>query len=204
MSRGKRKSLALDPLKPFPNPKWEAFCHAMARGEKQGDSARLAGFKGVGADSRGVELMRRPVIKRRIDFLKSTTSKIAIERVSLSKSEVLQGLRKIANIAVGNEQVPSKDGDMMVYAIDLSAGNGAYIALGKELGMFVERKILGIQDIRTASADDLYKILGEIDSAIEARQLTDGGNPQPIRSQSAGDPTTIPSGPTSNDQEDGS
>ena len=171
----------------------------MSRGEKQGDSARIAGFKGVGADSRGYELMRRPVVQQRIDFLKSTTSKIAIQRVSLSKSEVLQGLRKVLNIAVGNEQVPSKEGDAMVYAIDLSAANRAIELTGKELGMFVERKILGVQDLRNASADDLYKILAEIDSAIEARQLTEGDDPQAISSPSAGDPTTTHSGSTPND-----
>ena len=37
--------------------------------------------------------------------------------------------------------------------------------------MFVERKILGIQDIRSASADDLFNILSEIDSAIVTRQI---------------------------------
>ena len=152
-----RKIKILDPLKPFPNAKWEAFCHAYARGETQGQSAILAGFASTGAAARGCELAKRPYVQQRIAFLKSQHSKLAIERVSLSKSWVLQELRE--NILLAKQ------------AEDCSAINRAIELIGKELGMFVERKILGIQDIRSASADDLFNILSEIDSAIVTRQI---------------------------------
>ena len=55
-----------------------------------------------------------------------------------------------------------------------------------------------------ASADDLYKILAEIDSAIESRQLTEGDDPQAISNPSADNPTTTPSGSTPKDSDSGS
>ena len=196
MGRQKYNTLVLNPSQPLVDSRWESFAHLVAAGEKQGKAALLAGYNPAGAPARATALVRKPVIQARIAYLQGKSQNIAITRVSLSKSEVLQGLRKVLNIAVGNEQVPSKEGDSMVYAIDLSAANRAIELTGKELGMFVEHRVLGIQDLRSASVDQLYGILSELDSAIEARQLTDGSQPDPqaISKQSAADPTTTPSG----------
>ena len=160
-----RKPNTSNPLEPFKNDKWEVFCHALARGETQGQAAICAGFAPNCAASQGCKLAKRQVIKDRVAFIKSQTSKLSIERVSVSKSWVLQELKE--NV------VAAKVED------DHSAVNRGLELIGKELGMFVERKIVGLQDLRSASADELFTLLAEIDSTMETGQLTDGSQDTP-------------------------
>jgi len=120
-------------------------------------------------------MVHRPVIQDRINNIRSRTTNSAIERVALSKCWVLQNLRDNVERALQSvEIIDSKGNRTGEYRYDGSVVNRGLELIGKELGMFVDRKILGIQDLRHASADDLYSLLSEIDSAIEARQLTEG------------------------------
>ena len=152
-----RNVLSLDPSQPLHRERYERFAHAMSQGQNQGQSALFAGFAASRSPQTGCWLAKRPEVKARIGYLQMQSSNTAIERVALSKSWVLQELRE--NILLAKQ------------AEDCSAINRAIELIGKELGMFVERKILGIQDIRSASADDLFNILSEIDSAIVTRQI---------------------------------
>ena len=99
-------------------------------------------------------------MSQRIEELRRSVDQRAVTNAALTRTWVLQELKQNVSRAVQIE--------------DLSAANRALELLGKELGMFVERKVVGLQDIRTASADELLNILAELDSAIEARQLTAG------------------------------
>ena len=151
------------------NTKHEMFCQRMALGDNQTEAAKIAGYAASCATVQGHKLMRKPLIQQRVQYLRNRTSDVAIERVVLSKSEVLQNLRSVIRIALGEDQVPGKSGEDVPH-IDLAAANRALELTGKELGMFVERKILGLQDIRNASADELYAVIAEIDSVLANEQ----------------------------------
>ncbi len=138
------------------NPRHEAFCQRMVLGDNQTEAAKLAGYAISCASVQGHKLMQKPLIKQRVQYLRNLTSDVAIERVSLNKSWVLQKLKE-------NVEAARKEDDH-------SAVNRGLELIGKEIRMFVDRQVIGLQDLRSASADDLYDILAEIDSALEAQQ----------------------------------
>ena len=142
------------------NPRHEAFCQRMALGDNQTEAAKLAGYAASCASVQGHKLMQKPLIQQRVQYLRNLTSDVAIERVTLNKSWVLQKLKDNVTEAKAER--------------DRSAVNRGLELIGKELGMFVERKVVGLTDLRHASADELLAAIAEIDSAIEARQLTEG------------------------------
>ena len=138
------------------NVKHEMFCQRIALGDNQTEAAKLAGYATSCASVQGHKLMQKPPIQQRVQYLRNRTSDVAIERVALSKGWVLQNLKDNVNAARGED--------------DHSAVNRGLELIGKELGMFVERKILGLQDLRNASADDLYTILAVIDGELANEQ----------------------------------
>ncbi len=179
-----RKVRVFDPSKPFKNAKWESFAHAYARGETQGDAAVVSGFAPNCAPSQGCKLAKRQIIKDRVAFIKSQTSKLSIERVSVSKGWVLQNLRDIVERAMQAVPVTDKEGrETGEWRFDGSVANRGVELIGKELGMFVERKVIGLQDLRNASADDLLAILSEIDSMTGTQQLPEGDNGDQVEPQ---------------------
>lgn len=148
----------------LPNEKWESFAQAMALGKGKKESALIAGYKSSCAPQRATELSRKDIICKRIDFLQARSTNIAVKSVALSKTWVLRELQS-------NVSAAKLEGDY-------SSINRAIELIGKELGMFVERKMIGIQDLRSANADTLYGILQEIDAiltpAVEVPTLPPG------------------------------
>ena len=141
------------------NAKHEIFCQRMVLGDNQTEAAKIAGYAASCASVQGHKLMQKPLIQQRVRYLQNRTSEVAIERVVLNKSWVLQKLRD-------NIEAANKEGDH-------SAVNRGLELIGKEIRMFVDRKVLGIEDLRNASADELYAVIAEIDSALEAREPAD-------------------------------
>ena len=124
----------------------------MADNKNQTQAADLAGWHGTQAATRGSELMRRPDVAARVAWLRQASSTLAVRSVAVSKGWVLQELRN-------NVIAATLDGDR-------SSVNRGLELIGKELGMFVERKVLGIQDLRKASAEEIMGLLAEVDSQL--------------------------------------
>lgn len=168
MPRKHSKLITQDASRTLPDPKWELFAQAMAEGRNQSEAAQLSGSKGKSLAVRGSELMRKPGVAARVDYLRSKSSEIAVRTTALSKSRVLHNLEEITRLAIQAE--------------DYSSANRANELIGKELGMFIERKVLGIQDLRSMSPDDLLRLTSEIDSqltAIECKALPEGAPETP-------------------------
>ena len=159
----KVKSKASYKSGPLDNQKWENFARYIANGETQAKAAVLAGFKEANAHIRGSVLMKKPEIGLRVEELKRVSSERAVTGLSVNKAWVLRNLKEIALQA-------KSEGDW-------SGANRAWELIGKELGMFVERKVIGLQDLRNASADELQALLAELDSTIDARLLSEGDTP---------------------------
>ncbi len=149
----KDKSRASYKSGPLDNQKWENFARYIANGETQANAAKLAGFKENNAHIRGSVLMKKNEIRLRVEELKMVSSERAVTGLSVNKAWVLQKLKE-------NVFAAKAEGDH-------SAVNRALELIGKEIRMFVDRQVIGLQDLRSASADELMEILQELDSIIE-------------------------------------
>ena len=167
------------------NTKHEMFCQRMALGDNQTEAAKLAGYATSCASVQGHKLMQKPLIQQRVQYLRNRTSDVAIERVVLSKSWVLQNLKTVVERAMQAIPVTDAQGNKIgQYKFDGSAVNRALELIGKELRMFVERSEIGIRDLRNMSADDLISLLQELDSVIEVE-------PQGVAALPAGEEESV-------------
>ena len=156
-----RKIAVKDYRLPFPNQKWEMFAGHVAQGKNHTQAAILAGYAEGSAAVRGCELYRRPLVQARIQHLKNSTSEMAIQRVSLSKSWVLLSLRENVEKALAEA--------------DRSAVNRGLELIGKELGMFVDRKLIGVEaliseltprNIGAIGSEGLLRIVKQLEIAM--------------------------------------
>lgn len=147
------------------NPRHEQFAQLVATGVKPRQAAELVGYSKHRSDSQASVLVRKAWVSQRIEELRRSVDQRAVTNAALTRTWVLQELKQNVSRAVQIE--------------DLSAANRALELLGKELGMFVERKVLGLQDLRNASADDLYTVLAVIDSELANEQPGKPGGEAP-------------------------
>ena len=165
MPYSKRKKTVVSHLEPLVNPKWETFARNVAAGNDQTKSALLAGFAQGSAAVRGCELMKRPEVRERIELIRGTSREQALSSVILSKSWVLKELKDNIKRAA--------------QAGDNSSVNRGLELVGKELGMFVDRKIVGVQaliaeltpeNLRIASTEDLVRLVGTLESVLTSNE----------------------------------
>ena len=156
-----KKIIEQDPWEILPNPQYEQFAHCRAVGMSQRAAAIEAGYSKNGAAVNGSKLEQRPAINKRILYLRERSNELAVESVGLTKAEILRKLGEISQTAFRNR--------------DFSAANRALELIGKQLGMFVERKVIGIQaliaeltpdNLRLAKPDELLRLVESVDSAL--------------------------------------
>lgn len=141
------------------NGKHERFAQAMARGVNQTNAAKEAGYPEGSAHVRASEIMRRPEVKARIEELKAKAETLAVKRVALSREVVLERLLAVAEMAVA--------------AKNLTAANRAWELIGKELGMFVDRKMDMKSPLEALNAQQLQALMALVDgAAAENRELS--------------------------------
>lgn len=138
------------------NPRHERFAQELAKGKTADESYPIAGFKENRHNA--AALAREEHIKARVAELLAEREQMhaqstaqAIQKVALTKAWVLDELIDNALIANGKKTVKLKVRprgqdlpiDIEVTQRDSAAANRALELLGKELGMFVERKEVG-------------------------------------------------------------
>lgn len=146
---------------PLENTRHELFCQHRADGLSQLAAYEKAGYRG-GHKANASALDRKANVKDRVHYLLSekanavakATAKAAAEntkRVAISKEWVLDQLIEVAEMGKAAEPVLDKDGNPVgEYKQNLAAANKALELIGKEIGMFIERK-----EIRTGTLDDI-------------------------------------------------
>jgi hypothetical protein len=138
------------------NARHERFCRAMASGKSQLESYLLAGYSKKGHKSSASKLANREDIKRRIANLledKANTQREAVikaaEELKITKMEVLRELWDNSQQAKAAVPVLDREGNPTgQYQANWAASNRALELVGKELGMFIDRK-----EIRTGALD---------------------------------------------------
>lgn len=160
------------------NPKHELFAQELAKGKSQDEAYRLAGY--APARSNASALFRNNNISSRVNelldarekALNQATSK-AIEKAALTKEWVITRLMDNALVALGEVpvKVAQKEGEPAVEVFDreAAAANRALELLGKELGMFVDRREVGKPGSFSQMSED------ELDDFIAARKAALGG-----------------------------
>lgn len=148
------------------NPKHEAFAQAFALCNNATKAAIEAGYAPSGSRSaasvRASGLMKNPKIKKRIAELQQQLVKKASQAVGLDRSWVLDRLKSNADLALEEK--------------DRAAANRALELLGKEIGMFVDRKQVLIGPLEQLGAPQLQRLLLLAEAAEQGRLAL----PQPI------------------------
>ena len=151
------------------NAKHERFAQEVASGKKLEEAHELAGYK----PDRGTasKLRQTTSISQRVSELLAEREQIhgqataqAIERAGLTKEWVITRLRENAERAL--QAIPVLDSEGAPtgeYRYEGSVANRALELLGKELGMFIERKEIGQPgDFDKMSDDELRAELGAL------------------------------------------
>lgn len=90
-------------------------------------------------------------VAQRIKELRAEVTAPAIKKLEISKEWVLQQLVENVEMAKQAEPVRDEEGNPIgEYKQNLAAGNKALELIGKELGMFVDRK-----EVRTGALDEM-------------------------------------------------
>lgn len=133
------------------NVKHEHFAHLVAKGVNPTESYVQAGYSKNGAQQSAARLLLKAVITERIEQIRANITAMATQKTGVDKAWVLAQLVGNVNIAKAAEPVLDHEGKPTgEYKANISAANRALELIGKEFGMFVDRK-----EIRTGDLDDI-------------------------------------------------
>lgn len=156
-------------MPPLDNPRHERFAQELAKGKSADEAYTVAGYK----ENRGnaTTLKQNKSILGRVtellaerELLHAQSTAKAIERVSLTKEWILERLVENAQRALQARQAKDADGTPIGdFKYEGTVANRALELLGKELGMFVDRREVGKPGDFTDLPDD------ELDRAIREK-----------------------------------
>jgi phage terminase small subunit len=155
-------------------PKQEAFCLAYIDTGNASEAYRraycAAKMKMETVNRKAFDLLQNGKITARVDELRAAVTEKAVKKLEISKEWVLEQLVETVKMAKQAEPVYDNDGNPIgEYKQNLAAGNKALELIGKELGMFVDRK-----EIRTGALEETdTETLMEMRRQIEARKRAD-------------------------------
>lgn len=130
------------------NPKHEQFARGLAGGKSQYDAHAYAGYKphrgnaSLLAQDKNIVARVAEILSERENIHAQSTAK-AIERVSLTKEWIIAKLIDNAERALQAQQATNDEGEPIGdFKYEGSVANRALELLGKELGMFIDRKMV--------------------------------------------------------------
>lgn len=184
---------------PLPNVRWERFCQNVAAGLPGAESYRLAGFSSTTAGN-GAYLLRKrhPEVNERIAALTAAIADQAATTVAERAAALTVEVKVEAEVqnrvrVLQVEQQPTREWVLSELAQnievakergDRSSINRALELIGKELGMFVDRKMEIRSPLDGLSADQLVALLAVAERLqggvqIAAAAIPGGAPPSP-------------------------
>lgn len=164
----------------------EAYCRARAFGMSQSEAVSVISGGKTKQAGTGSHWEKKPQVKARINELRHQITERAVEKASVDRAWVLSRLKKVADRCLQEEPV-MKNGEMTgEYKFDSAGANRALELLGKELGMFVERKQIDMNPLGQMSDADLMRMAAELAQQtgmaeaidVETKLITNG---EPLR-----------------------
>ena len=156
------------------NPKHERFAQELAKGKTAEEAHGVAGYKA--SRSGGSQLKQNLNISSRVAEILAERESIhaqatadAVKSTALTKEWVIQTLQE--NVARAMQAIPAKTNDdgepAGGYQYQGSVANKALELLGKELGMFIERKEVGRPgEFESMNADELREYIRRESAAL--------------------------------------
>lgn len=137
---------------PLPNHRHELFAQEIAKGASNVAAYATAGFKtnANAARASASRLLAQASITARVNelleqrdkmLLKSTEK--AVEALAIDREWVMGLLKENAERALQRVPVTDGEGNIVEYKYDGAVANRALELLGKEMGMFIDRKEIG-------------------------------------------------------------
>ena len=178
------------------NPRYERFAYGLAEGKPAYQAYIDAGFAKAGAAQSASRLLKsqRAGIRERVaeilqerEQIDAEGTKLAIERTAIDKEWVIERLRENVERAMQAQPVIDRAGNPTgSYVYNGAAANRALELLGKELGMFIERRENKIVDeFEHMTDEELEAWLDERAAArLKVRQRSRG--PRTHRRQPSG------------------
>jgi phage terminase small subunit len=159
------------------NPRYERFAQGLAEGKPAYQAYIDAGFAKAGAAQSASRLLKnqRAGIRERVaeilqerEQIDAEGTKLAIERTAIDKEWVIERLRENVERAMQARPVIDRAGNPTgSYVYNGAAANRALELLGKELGMFIERRENKIVDEFDNMTDE--QVEAWLDERAEAR-----------------------------------
>jgi hypothetical protein len=154
--------------------KQKSFAIHLASGMSQSEAYRRAYSATAGdntAKGEGGRLARNPRVRELIDQLRADTGKALTKQVAdaiaLDRRYVLENLREVVERCMQHTEVKDRNGKPTgEWTFNAKDANRALELIGKELGMFVERKEVRHGPLAEASDEELDAELGRIASEI--------------------------------------
>lgn len=140
------------------NAKHEKFARLVADGMAAGKAHRQAGFKTKtrnSSDSAASRLLRNVKISARVDELKIQAAADASEAAKITKADVMRMLRDNFKEARKLKEI--------------GPANRAAELLGKEIGMFVERKRIGPLELADLTDEELEQLAKQFEQVLVSR-----------------------------------
>lgn len=167
------------------NARHEHFAQLVAGGKTPPVAYVLAGYSEAGAAQSANRLLKNAEVLLRVEELRKSIEEPAreraIEKVAVDKAWVLSELIEVVKMAKAAEPVLDNEGKPTgEYKQNLPAANRALELVGKELGMFVDRK-----EVRTGDLDDIphaekKAALDVVRGEIARRTAGDDGRSKPL------------------------
>lgn len=144
----------------LPNARQEKFTQLVASGKSPTESYISAGFSPNGAAQSAQNLLKKTYIQERILSLRGPIVAAAVDRCAISKAWVLEGLRKNYERAMQQEAVLDREGNETgEFTYAGTVANRALELMGKELGMFIDRKDVTVRSLEDIPGDVLDQII---------------------------------------------
>jgi phage terminase small subunit len=163
------------------NPRHERFCQELAKGKSATEAYETAGFKSSRPNAS--RLQHQENLRQRVVEIQSERSAIereatekAAEALSIDKQWVMSRLVENVDRSMQATQARDREGNPTGdFKYEGSVANKALELLGKELGMFIDRKNLNVTgDLGKLSDAELLAILEEADEGDDQE-----GDPAP-------------------------
>ena len=161
------------------NPKHEMFAQGLASGKIAEEAHRLAGYK---ASRSGASQLKQNInISKRVaeilverEFIHSQATADAVKSVGLTKGWVIETLMENVAKAMQAKAMTNEDGEAIgEFQYQGSVANKALELLGKEVGMFIDRKEVGRPgEFESMNADQLREYIDREAAELSARGQT--------------------------------
>ncbi len=147
-------------MPPLDNIRHERFCHGLLEGKVAAQAYVDAGYKP--SRKNASRLRAKEDIQVRLTELKAE----AAEAATLDRAWVLQQMRDLY------EKTTAAAPDTSTWSP--ATAKGVLELIGKEMGLFVDRKIIGIKHLHEMGDDELRQIAGQAIEELDAEVTEDG------------------------------